>query len=412
LSIRERKLERNKVGFPQFVDPVTPCNLPLDRCPVARERASKRILLLRLGAAGDILIASPLLKSLRKAYPDAYITWIIEHSQREIVDANPYVDELIIWNGRYWKKLLRYGVIPFWINQWLRLRSALHSRKFDLFVSFEAHQWPLLVWFCGAKRKIGVFDFFPNLHPRGKTSPVRNLFDRCYYLEDLPAHRTDQYLVVLNDLEIDQPDDKRMVLGYTEDDVKQASAFLLENGITDGKFVVMAPKTTWTTKTWLPERYAKVADLIASEFGLPVLLIGTSHEAAYVESVANLMKSPPILAANLLKIRELAALLSMTTLLICGDTGPMHMASALGTPQINLFGSTPVDMFAPIEGAGTVINHKVPCGPCNRTKCSNNGDDYLKCLKLITVEEVMCAVRAQLVRLDSSTDALSESNIA
>src|SRR5258708_1164141 len=116
---------------PEFVAPLTPSNLSVRRCPVPREQASKRILIMRLAAFGDIRMGTAMLAALRDHYPDAHITWIAERSERQAIDANPFVDEILLWTTRYWKQMVRRVQYPLWAVRALSLRSALRRRNYD-----------------------------------------------------------------------------------------------------------------------------------------------------------------------------------------------------------------------------------------------------------------------------------------
>src|SRR5918997_615324 len=111
---------RSESGFPEFVAPQTPGNEPARRCPVEREAASQRILIMRYGAHGDLLMASPLVRALRDALPDAHLTWIVEPKTRESIDANPFIDEIVLWDSMYWKRMMRRGLYPLWLVRALR----------------------------------------------------------------------------------------------------------------------------------------------------------------------------------------------------------------------------------------------------------------------------------------------------
>ncbi len=119
---REPRRKKRRSLPPEFFKPLEPCNLPLQRCPVPREKASKRILIMRVGAFGDILMGTPLLAALRKAYPEAHITWIAEFSERDAIDANPFIDEILRWDGSYWKRMLRKMQYPLWLARAFQMR--------------------------------------------------------------------------------------------------------------------------------------------------------------------------------------------------------------------------------------------------------------------------------------------------
>ncbi|MDQ2799442.1 MAG: glycosyltransferase family 9 protein [Armatimonadota bacterium] len=392
--------------YPQFIAPLNPCNLPVQRCSVSREKASQRILIIKLGAFGDILMATPLLSAIREAYPEAYLTWMVEHVNREAIDANPFVDEVIVWDGGYWTNLMprrwkkwlnpRRGFGLRWLSSALRFRRELRQKQYDVLISFHPEQWPLLVSGCGCSSAIGIFETKPR--PGEKQRDYTHLYQTAYIASDLPPHRTEKYLAPLQAMEIAPPTEKRMALGYTTEDDQAVAVFLSGFYISDGKpLIVIAPKTTSKLRCWPEERYVALGNTLMQEHGCRIVLIGSPKETESVTRIADQMTVRPITAAGTLSFREMAALIGRASLVISGDTAPMHVAAAVGTPYLALFGPTPVAGRAPLSGRGLSLFHPVPCGPCDLDYCVNTGDDYIRCMKLITVEEALVAA-LQLLR--------------
>ena len=389
-------------GYPQFIPPLDPDTLPVQRCPVPREKASHRILIVRLGSHGDILMATPLLASLRRSYPEAHLTWMVEDSSLDSIVANPYVDELLVWNSRYWRdrgrirglNMLtpsRFLGLP-WLVQVLKMGRTLRGRCYDTLISFQPEEWPLLLPGTGAATTIGVFDTFRQFKGTHRTSAYAGRYSHAYTFDALPEHRTDQYLLPLQALGLPPSQDKQMTLGFTAADASVAEQFLQQGNVKDQPFVVLAPMTTWPSRNWPAERYAQLGDALARQ-GRRIVLIGSAHpdEQAAVGAIAAAMQSAPVTALGTLTFRQMAALLARASLVISGDTGPMHVAAAVGTPYLALFGPTPILGRAPQAGRGLSLAHPVPCGPCDKKHCANSVSDYLLCLHLITVEEAAAA---------------------
>jgi ADP-heptose:LPS heptosyltransferase len=376
-------------GFPEFAPTLAPVNVAARRCPVSRERAPKRVLIARTIANGDLIMASPLLAALRDAWPDAHLTWVVERRERGCVEASPFLDELLLWDTAYWKNLTRRGLYPlFWLRE-ARLARMLRERRYDVFVSLQPEDWSLLPRASGAPVRVGVFDTFRQYHGATTTSGRTRLYTHVFTHDELPAHRTDQYLLPLKALGVAAPAEKRMYLGYTADDRRAADRFLAEHGIT-GRFVAVAPTTGWPTRNWPGERYAALCDGLAERHGLRAVLLAGPGDREALDAIAAQTKSRPIVAAGAFGFRTLAALLARAALLVSGDTGPMHAAAAVGTPYLALFGPTPVAGRAPLVGAGRSLAHPVPCGPCDRKRCANAAEPLL-CLRKIDVREALSA---------------------
>lgn len=396
------------MGYPRFTPPLTPLNVPIQRCAVPRDAASKRILIVRLGSHGDILMATPLLAALRGAYPDAHLTWIVEQSAADSLAANPHLDELLVWDSNFWRGMMRaHGLkiltpkrflgLP-WLFQALRMSLQLRARHYDTLISLQPEEWPTLLPGTGAATTIGVFDTFRQFSGATKTSPYAGRYTHAYTYADLPEHRTDEYLLPLQALDLPLPQDKQMVLGFTAEDAAAASDFLRQEGQPDNEpFVVLAPMTTWESRNWPAERYVQIGDALAS-LGHRVAVISSPSpkEREAVKGIADQMQTPPLLALGSLSFRQMAALLARASLVISGDTGPMHVAAAVGTPYLALFGSTPILGRAPLAGRGLSLAHAVPCGPCDKEFCSQSAENHLRCLKLITVDEARAAAERLL----------------
>ncbi len=383
--------------YPKFLSPSIACNAPMQRCPVPREHAERRILIMRTGAFGDALMATPLLAALRQAYPTAHLTWLIESRHLECVDANPYVDEIISWNGGYWKQFLRLGNVIGWAFLAFRFALQLRRRRYDVFVSFQPEEyWPLL-YGIGAPVNIGVFDTFRRFNRDAATSRNVRRYQHAYVHQDLPTHRTDQYLLALDALGLPPTEDKRMCLGYTAQDAQAVGHLLAEARMAqDAPFVILAPTTTWESRNWPANRYVEVGDALARR-GYHVVLVGNrrsrKRDQATLDVVLEVearLATPPLLAMDRLSFRGLAALIDRAALVISGDTGPMHMAAALDTPFVGIFGPTAPEWYAPQVGRGIALAHPVPCGPCDQKNCENAARDH-RCMRLVTAAEVLHA---------------------
>ena len=378
--------------FPEFIAPLTPVNVPVRRCPVPREDASERILIMGLGALGDVVAQSPLLAALRDAYPRSHLTWIVEHGNRGAVDASPLVDEVVSWDSGYWRHLLptrwqkylslRRGLGLRGLWQAGRLRQELHRRRYDIYISLQPEEWAPLVRASGARVTVGVF---PGITERDHTAATRR-YGHSFLAPDLPEHSTNRALTPLTALGTPLPADKRLTMGYTQEDAEAVERLLGQDGAAGRSPVVLAPMTTWATKCWPAERYAALGDRLARKGGR-IVLIGSGQEREAIEKVRSLMRESALALAGALTFRQMAALLDRAALVVSGDTGPMHVAAAVGTPYVALFGPTPPRRYAPLVGPGRVLSHAVPCGPCNKMQCANMGAEEMLCLRLITVEE-------------------------
>lgn len=387
-------------GFPEFTRPLIPVNIPVQRTTAESEKsASRRILVVRTGANGDILMGTPLLAAIRRAMPDAHITWMVERREREAIDANPHVDEILLWDTKYWKNMTRRALYPLWAVRALRLRRLILEKNFDTLISFQPEDWPTLTRILGKAVRIGVFDTFREYHGHTQTSRRARLFTHPFTHETHPLHRVEQYLLPLKVLDIPEPtgDQKRLIMGFTQSDLREAENYI-ENELEGQPFVVVAPLTGWPSRVWPIGRFAAVSDHLLQTTGHKVVIVsgGSPKDRAVIDTISGQMRHTPATAAGTFGFRALSALISKAALVLSGDTGPMHIASAYNTPYVALFGPSPVERFAPLVGRGLPMARSVPCGPCHKFKCPNEGENHQLCLKLLSVEEVIAAVESLL----------------
>ncbi len=376
-----------------FATPEKPINLSEKRCSTSMQDAGRRILIMRTGAFGDILMGTPLIAALRNSYPDGWICWIVAHTERQALDANPHLDEVLVWNG---DDFSRSRNLKAWLVNFRTLKSLrreLRLRKFDTFISYQAEEWPKLTKMIDAPVKIGFFDYFnfkiikPNTLRR-----IQALYSYKITKHEHPRHRTEQYFSVMKYLGLDEPTDERMTMGFTQDDLDAARLILRQNGIDSNEsFIVIVPVTTWVTKNWQPDRFAQVADQMSLQFGCKVVLLGSQKDRDGIDAVANTMQTKPLAAAGLFTFRQMSALISECTLLVSGDSGPMHVAGAVGTPFVSIFGATAPEKYKPENAIGVAVQNVVPCSPCESYDCRNLSSP-LCCLTSIPVEAVYEAV--------------------
>ncbi len=381
--------------LPKFITPLFPVNCRVQRCPTARFDAPQRILIVKFGALGDILMTTPLLTALRRSYPQAHLTWLVDSKNVQAVEAHPLLDEIMVWDGDYWS-LMKSTRPRNWIKNrfafrrlsgLIRLKSLLR-RRFNILVSFHPEQ-DLMRAAAAADMSVGVFQ-----SPRQEKRNYKTCYTRAYASRydgntaiDFPEHQTDTYLLPLDALSLPPATDKRMVLGFTAEDAASADRLLGEQNVSPG-FAALAPLTTWRSKCWPEERWSALGDALAKE-GKQVVLIGSPTEREAIQRVASAMQSRAVTLAGLLSFREAAALTARAALCVSSDSGPMHVAAAVGTPYVSLFGPTPPARYAPLEGTGRVLIHPVPCGPCMEQVCLNPPETQMECMRLLTVSEVL-----------------------
>jgi ADP-heptose:LPS heptosyltransferase len=161
--------------------------------------------------------------------------------------------------------------------------------------------------------------------------------------------------------------------------------------------VGIAPGSIWTTKRWIPERFAEVSDLLIKETSAKVIFLGSKEDEKLCLEIANLMENKPVILAGKTNILQSAAIISKCKVILSGDSAPVHIASAVKTPVVAIFGSTiPEFGFAPYGEGHLIIEKKMDCRPCGihgKDKCPKK---HFKCMTEITTSEVFAALLTKL----------------
>lgn len=329
------------------------------------------ILAIKLRYLGDVLLATPTLHTLKAAYPAARLTVLVNRGTEDILRGNPHVDEIV--------PLDRGSIL-----QQIRFASEIRRRRFDTVVDLtDGDRAAFLTWISGASVRIG-FNAEQRWTGHCYTTVVRG--------EDR-AHRIERDLAALSPLGLEARDRIPRIWLTPEDDAG-VETLVRELGIPrDRAWVVIQPAARYWFKAWPPERFAELADRLSDRFGCQILVGGSLQEATLTQAVVNHAKHQLLNIAGRSDVRTLAALLKRSALFVGNDTGVMHIASAVGTPVVGLFGpSNPVE-WGPRGGSSEVIYKGLDCRICFHPTCRRGEEN---CMKLITVDDVMAAAVRQI----------------
>ncbi len=346
----------------------------------------KRILIIKLWALGDILMATPLLHALLARWPDAEITWVADTQYAGILENHPLLHALVAVDTGRWRRLLRQGKLAAWLAEARRLHQDMQARRFDIAINFHPQKWWMRI-LAVAPVRVGLFG-------SDKRLPTRRLYTHpVSEAAGGAAHNTHRYLEVAAALGC-SPASEAMTLGETAGEAPFWDEFCRTQGISkEQPVVVVAPFATTENRVWETGRLAQIVDWLQDKCGASVILCAGPKDQQAVCGITKLVSVPLIIAEGL-TLREYVAVLRGADLVICGDSSPMHIAGALGKPYVALFGPTPVAGRAPLAGPGIALAKPLPCAPCDQSGCRNAV--FRECLKLITVADVQAAVLALL----------------
>lgn len=334
------------------------------------DRSDKRILIVNVNWVGDVLFSTPAIRAIRKAYPHAYIACMVVPRCKEVLELNPHLSELIIYDEKGIHKSLAGK---------LKLVSLLRTKHFDtVFLFHRSLTRTVMVALSGIKDRIGLY------------TPKRGfLLTKKVKKDKSQTHKVEQFLNIIKAGGI-TASNKNMELFFDKDDEMHIDRFLKSEGVTKNDLlIVLNPGGNWDPKRWPVERFAELGDRFADIYEARIAITGAEKDIELGKRIACRMKHKPILACGKTTLRQLAVLLKRASLVISNDSGPMHVAVAQGTKTIALFGPTDPKATGPYgEGRYVVIHKKLPKAsckvPCYNLKCKDN-----LCMKAITVEDVV-----------------------
>jgi len=326
---------------------------------------------------GDAVMTTPALAAVREGFPDARIVLLARPLVAELFGHHPDVDEVIVYErpGRH------DGVIGR-----LRLAGELRRRRFDGALLLQNAFDAALIAFLG---RIPERAGYPT--------------DGRWILLTLPVpltpgilerHEVEYYLCLLDGLGIPRPVPASLKLAVAEEERAAMSARLASLGIKQGApFVAVNPGATYgSAKRWYPDRFAAVADVLSGEWGAGVVIVGSTAEARLAGEIEAAMRRPPVNLAGKTTVRELMALLSLSSFLVTNDSGPMHIGAALGVPLVAIFGPTDWRRTSPWTSLAKVVRVEIDCSPCKLRVCDRGHE----CMLGVTPEMVVDAARQLL----------------
>jgi len=331
----------------------------------------KRILIVRTDRVGDVLLSTPVIKAIRETYPHAYIAVMVSPYAKEIVEGNPYLDEVIVYDKDHRHKS--------WLNS-IKFALNLKKKKFNLAVILHpTNRVHLITFFAGIPKRIGYDRKFGFL-----------LTDRIKHTKQLgQKHELEYSLDLLGHLGIHGQDKNIFIPIKAESEKWVEDLFDQEKIDKLDRLLAIHPGASCPSKIWPQDRFAQAADRLVEEYGFKVLIIAGPKDIANAKVVVKNMRHAVIDLAGKTSISQLASVLKRCRLFISNDSGPVHIASAVGTPVISIFGRNQKGLspkrWGPVGKKDRVLHKEVGCIQCLAHNCVKE----FACLKAITVEDVV-----------------------
>jgi lipopolysaccharide heptosyltransferase I len=332
-----------------------------------------RILLIKPSSLGDIVHAFPVVSAIKTQWPGSHITWVVKRQWADLVERAEGID-------RIWP-------IDMTVRSWIREGRALRAQRFDLAIDLQGlFRSAILARFSGAPMRIG----FANGR---EGSPW--FYTRLVPVPNPDIHAVDRYLSVAAALGASLPQKPRFGFRLPEKDMAAVRELCRRSGFSvDKPWIAMNMGARWPTKRWPLASFAAVMDRLHETHRAPVVMIGGADEREFTNKLRALTDRPFIDLSGEIPLGYLPALLSKATAMITNDSGPMHIAAALGVPVVAIFGPTSAARTGPYGDGHQVLTSRIPCSPCFSRVCRH--DPELECLHLIQPIQVVDVIRPLL----------------
>ena len=340
---------------------------------MAKVKNYKRIVIIRTDKIGDLVLSTPAIKAVRGAYPDSHIAAIVRPYAHEIIKGSPYLDEIITYDKTKNEK----GILSD-----IKFILSLRKKKFDLaLVLHPKNRTHIITFLSGIPERIGYDKKLGIL----LTKRIPHL--KHYGLK----HEIDYTLDILHYVGI-KPEEKKLYVAIDKYADKKIDGIFSENHVSRNDAVIAVhPGASCRSKRWRAEHFAKTADSLALAYNAKIVIIAGPKDKGYGDEVAELMKAKSINLSGKTAVADLASVLKRCRLFISNDSGPVHIACAVGTPVISIFGRSDRGLsprrWKPVGNKDIALHKDVGCGICLSHNCRLG----FKCLEAISVDEVLAA---------------------
>jgi heptosyltransferase-3 len=347
----------------------------------------RNILLIQLGDIGDVVLTFPAMKSLRDRFPHAKIMSAVRQKAESLLEDCPWIDGVIAIDQQ--KRSVKEEIAYQW-----RFFSDLRKHRFELAIDMRTGtRGAILAFLSGASQRVGFYA------DDGKLWRNR-LFTHLAKIDyRIGQYVGDYYSAILNAYGIKTQSELPRLPVSIEKQAVVNSLLKSEHIPADRPLIAIQPFSLWQYKEWKKENHAALIGQIIAEYDAAVIITGSPNEKERAEEIIRLAKHEYVYNfAGKTSVGMLAALLSVCKLFIGSDSAGIHIAAAVGTPTISIFGPSSSASWAPRGEQHIVVHNKnFSCVPCRNKGCQNT--EISRCLDELSVDEVMQALRAQLRKI-------------
>ncbi len=326
----------------------------------------RKILIIKPSSLGDIVHSLPFLNAIKSFFSGAEIHWIVARGFEGLLEGHPMIDKLWIINKDDWKKLeyVKKTTYEIWI-----LLKKLKSERFDIVIDLQGLlRSGLLTALTGSRVRIG-FDEAREGSKFFYTDKVRG---------GKEIHAVDRYLKIAQWLGCNTGE---VIFPFP---LYKSSTF---KSLMSEDYAVFVPGARWKTKKWPAENFGK----LASRMNGKIIVVGSKDDTNIADEIVACSHGNAVSFAGKTSLKELIEIMRGAQFVVSNDSGPMHIAAALGIPVFAIFGPTDPKKTGPYGKGHIIIQAELSCIPCFRRKCS-----YMKCMELISVDKVFEAIKLSL----------------
>lgn len=354
------------------------------------------ILVIKMSALGDVIQALPVIPVLKERFPGSRIHWLVEEAAEPVVRCHPGIDRVLVSRRSAWPRELRKPETRLLAMSQIRALVGELRKPYDLAIDLQG----LLksgIWMglAKARRKVGF-------------RRARERLNRLFLKETVGGingelHAVERYLQLAAWLGCSKVREPEFGLRAPQQAKIRMRNLLSSLGWDpDAPWAVLVPSARWPSKRWSQVGFARLGDRLAQSLGLQVALVGLGQDRPLLEGIRRKMMRRALNLAGSTDIPHLMAMLEMSRVVISTDSGPMHMAAALGTPVVALFGPTAPWRTGPYGTNNRVVRREMSCSPCFRRTCATRS-----CMESIDPEDVFRQVDL-LIEASGPRDSLEK----
>ena len=345
----------------------------------------KEILVIRTAYIGDVVMTLPMLKPLKQLYPEANVTFLTSSASRELFKNHPHVNEILVYDAFWFYPKKFFSAL----RKYFSFLKILRAKKYDLVVEARGD----------------IRDIFALAYMARAAYKVSYSFGGGgYLLNHVVAfkqikHKVDYHIDIVKSLG-GHVEGIEWGLSLSNDESRNVKLLLKENSISSSDLAVgLHPGGRKELKCWSPDRFVEVADYLIQNYDAKVVFSGSEKDKEIIKSITSRMISRATDLAGQTNLRLLIGLIDNYDLFICNDTAPLHIASAMKTPVVAIFGPSKSIETAPYGNINCVVEKDFPCRySCDENVCLN--DVHNECMKEIKTEDVLEATKKVLRTLN------------